>query len=322
MQFNPNTGEKLTKWRDLTTYYEEHYQIAIEWSLKPGKQIFLGDKKNRKCRFCGKTKPYVGFSNDAHCLPESIGNKSLFSYYECDVCNQAFGVGCENDFGNWSLPMRTMSRICGKNGIPTIKQGPNGVWRIDAHEKGLRLNIDQEEGFYEENEANRTLRFYLRRAPYRPVMVVQAMVKMALSIMPEEEMPNFQAALDWIRPGNTHTTMAAPTPFIYTFIGGPVASDLITVAVLTRRHDDLVTPYSFLLLMYGHEMLQMVIPSIEKDKHHYGKQMIFRRFPCFRDIGGSAPGNIKSMQLKFHTTELVRDDSFILDIQYEQKLHH
>jgi hypothetical protein len=139
-----------------------------------------------------------------------------------------------------------------------------------------------------DDEANKTLKLHLRRAPYRPSMVVQAMVKMALSIMPEEEMLNFQQSLGWIRPDNTLTRMVAPTPFFYTFISGPMASDLITVALMTRRNDDFVTPYCFLLLVYGQEMLQMVIPSIEKDRHHFGKRMEFRRFPCFRDEGAAA----------------------------------
>jgi hypothetical protein len=116
--------------------------------------------------------------------------------------------------------------------------------------------------------------------------------------------------------------MAAPTPFFYTFISGPMATDLITVAVLTRRNDSLVTPYSFLLLVYGHKMLQMVIPSIEKDRDHYGKRMEFHRFPCFRDEAGSVPGHTVSMPLSFHTTEFVRDGGIVLDIQYQQKLRH
>jgi hypothetical protein len=39
----------------------------------------------------------VSVLKEAHALPESISNKSLFTYYECDACNQAFGEGCEND---------------------------------------------------------------------------------------------------------------------------------------------------------------------------------------------------------------------------------
>ena len=135
-------------------------------------------------------------------------------------------------------------------------------------------------------------------------------------------MPNFQQALDWIRPGNLLTRMAAPTPFLYTFISGPVASDVITVAALTRQRDELVMPYCIFLLMYGHEMLQMAIPSIERDRHHYGKQMEFQRFPSFRNEGGAAPGSTVSMALPFCTTEVIRDGSIVLDMLYQQKLRH
>jgi hypothetical protein len=135
----------MSKWNDLVAYYEEHYQVAWARCLQPGDKIFLGDRENRKCRFCGKTRPEVSFRKEAHALPECIGNKSLFTYYEWDTCNQAFGHGCENDFGNWSLPMRTMSRICGKRGIPTIKQGPHDTWRIEGGPTGLSLSVDETE---------------------------------------------------------------------------------------------------------------------------------------------------------------------------------
>lgn len=299
----------MSKWGDLVAYHDECYQVVRIWSLQPANKIFLGYKENRKCRFCGETEPSVSFRNEAHALPECIGNKSLFTYYECDACNKAFGDGCENDFGNWSLPMRTMSRIRGKSGIPTIKQGPNGAWRVEEHPAGLMFSVNETEGFWTDDKPNKTLKLHLRRAPYRPAMIVQAMVKMALSIMPEEEMPNFQQVLDWIRPCTAPTPMAAPTPFVRTFISGPTAGDLITIALLIRRHDHLVTPYCQLLLLYGHELLQMVIPSIEKDQQHYGKQ--FRRFPCFRDEG--------STPLPSQSMEWIRDGSVVIDIQYDRK---
>jgi hypothetical protein len=302
----------MSKWGDLSVYYGEHYQIVQTFSVQPGKKIFLGNKQDRKCRFCRGTESSVSFRNEAHALPECIGNKSLFTYYECDICNKAFGDGCENDFGNWSLPMRTMSGIRGKSGIPNIKQGPNGAWRVEGDPAGLRFSVDETEGFWEDDKSNKTLKLHLRRAPYCPAMVVQAMVKMALSIMPEEEIPNFQQVLDWIRPGSSLAPMASPTPFVHTFISGPMASDCITVALLTRRHDHLVAPYCQLLLLYGHEMLQMVISSIEKDQHHYGKQMLFYRFPCFRDEG-------VSRMLLFQNMEWVRDGEIVIGMQYDSK---
>jgi hypothetical protein len=61
-----------------------------------------------------------------------LGNKSVESTYECDACNEIFGKGIENDLGNWSKPMRTLARIRGKSGVPTIKKtgdAPGWIWR-------------------------------------------------------------------------------------------------------------------------------------------------------------------------------------------------
>jgi len=49
-------------------------------------------------------------------------NKSLFTAYECDMCNDDFGKGIEQDLGNWSKPKRTMARIRGKSGVPTLNE--------------------------------------------------------------------------------------------------------------------------------------------------------------------------------------------------------
>jgi HNH endonuclease len=275
-------NEKITEWAELIAFYEHHYRPCVDWSFQPKDKIFLGDRTSGICRFCGKTQPEVTFRKEAHALPQAIGNKTLLTYYECDSCNLGFGQGCENDFGNWSLPMRTMARICGNNGIPTVKLGPEGAWRIERHADGLSLSLTETEGFYEDDPARNALKIHLRRSPYRPVMVVKALFKMALSIMPEEEMPNFQNTLHLIRPEMPIAPLKGPVPFFYTFIGGPIASDRITVVILIRKSDDFVLPYCFFVLMYGNEMLQIAVPSFEKDSQNFGKTMDIKRFPSFR----------------------------------------
>jgi hypothetical protein len=290
------------------------------WSVHPTDKIVLGNKANRTCRFCGNTEPEATFRKDAHALPESIGNKSLLTYYECDSCNHAFGVGCENDFGNWSLPMRTMARIRGKAGIPTVKLGPNGIWRVEGRPDGLGLSLAETEGFYEDDTDRNVLKIHLSRAQYRPVMVVKALFKMALSIMPEEEMPNFQHTLSSIRPDTPLAPMKGVVPFFCTFIGGSIASDRITVAILTRKEDEFVLPYCFFILMYGNEMLQIAVPSFERDHHHFGKTMDIKRFPSFRDKGGAAPGPTTWRVLPFQTAELVKDDTFTMEFAYQEKI--
>jgi HNH endonuclease len=49
------------------------------------------DKSKRVCRFCGRKQPDVTFKNVAHAISESLGNKKIILYEECDECNARFG---------------------------------------------------------------------------------------------------------------------------------------------------------------------------------------------------------------------------------------
>src|SRR5450631_3173336 len=103
---------------EALNFYASYYDLIGSWMLQPGKaETLLGADEYRHCRFCGGHPPMVSFRNDAHAIPEALGNGTLFTSYECDSCNQAFGQGIENDLGNWSKPMRTLSLIPGKSGV-------------------------------------------------------------------------------------------------------------------------------------------------------------------------------------------------------------
>ena len=52
----------------------------------------LKPKRERTCRFCGKAFGQTRFRENAHLIPDSIGNKDLFSDFECDHCNRFFGL--------------------------------------------------------------------------------------------------------------------------------------------------------------------------------------------------------------------------------------
>jgi hypothetical protein len=71
--------------------------------------------------------------------------------------------------------------------------------------------------------------------------------------------------------------------------------------------------------MYGHELLQMVIPSIERDQHLYGKKLDFPPFPFFPDDGSGVARQIQSSRLSFSTMDVVKNDSFNLEIGYQEK---
>jgi hypothetical protein len=209
-----------------------------------------------------------------------------------------------------------MARICGKSGVPTIKHDAAGELRIDGHPEGLEISVDQAEGFLDNDPATKTLTFHLRRGPYRPAMVVKTMIKMALSVMPKEEMCNFQQALTLIQPDNSSVVLAAPIPFFHTFVRGASARDRIVFAVMTRKRDDFIAPYAYVLLRYGNEMLQMVVPSPEKDGVLKGKNITLNPYPCTskEDHVGSS-----TELLPFVSIDFVRDEETIVAVSYGEQ---
>lgn len=110
----------------IVKYYESFYDLVhtIDFDEKSRLLIpkhgikTIGYSKNKKCRFCGRGENEVIFKKIAHVFPESIGNNTLASNYECDICNQYFGNTIENEYANFFSLYHSIIQIVGKSGIP------------------------------------------------------------------------------------------------------------------------------------------------------------------------------------------------------------
>ena len=71
-------------------------------------------KENRGCLFCFNHAPDVGFHKIAHAISETVGNKILVSYFECDECNTRFGELLEDSLGKYMLPFKMITQVYGK----------------------------------------------------------------------------------------------------------------------------------------------------------------------------------------------------------------
>lgn len=263
---------------EVLDFYRTNFDVLGQWKLQPGQKVVLGDKKApRVCRFCGKGKPEVTFRKVAHAIPELIGNKSIESAYECDPCNQAFGSGIENDLGNWSKPMRTFARIRGKNGVPTLKRGADGQgWRIEYDgASGFRITSYEKDPFFSVDEAKNKVSFKLARDPYTPVAVLKAFMKIGLTLLPPEEIGNFEHAIAWVRDPDHSIPFADKCPIMYHFQPGPMPDDVITASILRRKPEVTDQAYCYLVLSYGNEAFQVQIPS----KEHDGSSQTYSVYP-------------------------------------------
>ena len=263
-------------------FYDKHYvELDEPIFLEPGKKQILGSaERPRHCRFCGKDEPEVTFKHEAHAVPAAFGNTGLFSNYECDACNHLFGGGIENDLGHWTKPMRTLSRIKGRSGVPTIKKpGPENGWRIEYSGTGFQMKEYEGQPFFEVDEEAKQLRFELHRDTYIPVAALKGLVKVGLTLIPDVETQHFRETYEWIRDTDHSRNFVAKFPVFRTFIPGPMPSNRIVLVLMRRRADIDTVPYAFFTFAYGNHALQVFLPSISQDKCIDGKPLSLPPYP-------------------------------------------
>lgn len=313
----------MTTQDDALAFYEKHYDALEAWLLRPGDKVMLGDQQNRVCRFCRKAKPDVTFWKVAHTIPEALGNKSIESAYECDACNESFGQGIENDLGNWSKPIRTLARIRGKSGVPTIKKGGSAPgWRIEYGSSGFQITAYEDDPFFEINEASKTITFKLRRDPHTPVAVLKAFMKIGLTLMPEEEVGNFRHLMAWVRARDHSITFADQCPVLYAFQPGPMPNDQIAAIILRRKPGVAGYPYAFLVLGFGNEVYQVPLPSQQDDQAMSGQSFQIPTFPVPGSPDPDMYGPTRYGLLDLTGRELVRDSVMTIVVGYERSSHN
>lgn len=297
--------------KQAVKFYEKNYVNVIKpLFLCPGKQEDLGSDYNRICRFCEKDETKTKFDLKAHAIPELLGNKSIFSYYECDNCNQFFGSGIENDLGNWTKPSRTLARIQGKRGVPSIKKhGTEQVWRIDYDDDGFHIKDYENDPYFVIDEDQRQLKFILTRDVYTPVAVLKAFVKIGLTLLPQEELPKFKETLSWIRESNHTQPFVAKFPLIHTFRPGPMRSDLLVAMIMRRKESIVNLPYAFLVLGFGNDVYQVFIPCPQRDCTIHSKQLNILPFPIPSGLDTGKYGRARLKKIDLCGRQPVKGDT-------------
>ena len=260
-------NEKILK---LLTDLNINYLSPEVTILGIGEPIYLGNEDEGKCRFCKKSTPEVSFNKIAHAIPEFVGNKQLFSYYECDSCNSKFARLVETHMGDYMNIHNAVSQVKGKRGVPSYKQGGKKS-RIDMTTEGLRFQSfaeDSSEIFTIDEEA-KTITIEGVRATYVPVAVFKCLCKMALAIMDEKELAHFSHTLEWILEESHSESRFKLSNAIaaMTFSPGAMPFDFTRCYLLKRKadHSDNV-PYMIFMLEYGNYTFQIPLPLCTEDK--------------------------------------------------------
>ena len=193
--FNNLNIEKLKEWVNA---FHLDYEFKKAFSTESNEEIILGNRDNKVCRFCGKDESKTTFKNKAHVIPAFLGNIFYKSYYECDECNKIFGE-YENDLSSF-IGLRgflEQSDNIDKKRRRVFKK-PGSKAEMYPSKIGIVIR-DTNNEIFEEIEKGKWIKSKIYKNPYIPLYVYKSLVKMSLSVLPNEIIGNYKKTFEFIR---------------------------------------------------------------------------------------------------------------------------
>lgn len=212
----------------------EKYNVKVAQTDKRN-EIGPSRKSDRQCRFCHRTvRDGAIFKKEAHAIPTSIGNKLLKNNDECDECNEFFGRELEPDLTEILNIQRVFLGIEARGGRPN-PHFEGGHMRHDGN-----LMVVASKQFSE--DASGTLKINLGKGNREVVLqhFYRALAKIALSIIPDEHLPDLKETVDWVRYG---TGADKPLPKIAAAIVPLPPNPSAQMTLYLRRVNDSHLPH-------------------------------------------------------------------------------
>lgn len=318
-------------------YYEAFYDILRTPDFDDKSRVLkplhgmktIGYSKKKICRFCGKDENEVSFNKIAHAFPECIGNHVLASNYECDVCNEFFGDTIENEYANFFSLYHSIMQIAGKSGIPKCKykvpcdkRNENCVKycvEVSFKDNMPCIRKCREVGDEYLSFSGNSLTISKPVGRCCPIAVFKAIIKMAISVMPVEELPLFSNTIAWLGEREHFNFYENKKLLVrYKMIPGFHVTKYPCYALYRRRKDVWDKPYMLFNLTYGCYSLFVEVPGEVNNSYGFEfEKMPFPPIPFYTSNEGIWDLSEKeiskdakhSITLNFGSMEEVTDNS-------------
>ncbi len=274
----------ITPYDKMQKALERNYTCIVSYQIDNTKDICLDNGiKPRKCRFCGKTEMETSFDSVSHALPHLIGNRSLKSLYECDNCNKIVFSKYEEQFDAY---MRFYHALChvSRNGntVNSYKCNSKSKAGISVSEEWTDIYCCAGDGMSVlVNEKDKTITISGVRS-YHPLSVYKAVLKMALTVLPESFIDDFEDTLNWLMTSSTMLSYLNMSIRMYEGL-----QDFNGTCMIYKRkdnHRDNIPHYLF-GLKYNNLFIQIYIPLCKGDSSLKGPIQI-PLIPSQMDVDG------------------------------------
>lgn len=298
MDNNPNPNSFLEKYSLIS-------------SSNSFKEDFQGYKK---CKFCKEEEPKVSFKNTPHIIPELLGANNFVYLNECDECNSTFSK-YESHLAVFLRPYLTLNNVKGKKRTPEFhsrKDDKETITEIiSTKEQEREMYFNQNMDDFEIDETNKVIHVTFRKSPFKPLSVYKALARVAVSLLPEFQMPFYEHVCKWLKSNNDEFINFFPHCFITIMtrrkFREPLAL-LYKANELVRSNEEY--PDLALILGFANVVVQIFVPySVEFDRVHSDERtLVAEVFPAFAwdDLKKKSMVKIASMDLS--STQTIKQD--------------
>ncbi|HWD88291.1 MAG TPA: hypothetical protein VG367_09210 [Mucilaginibacter sp.] len=246
----------------LKIYEPYKYQGTLEGNRSEARYL---RKRTEECRFCKKRRVETTFGQETHLISRLIGNNLFYSHDECNECNELFNT-FETDLAASLGAERTFNHLHPTEKAPGFESGNRNIGIKKLANENVILHTKKE------NSNDIKIDFALGKAeismltqPYRLEFVYRAILKMALAVLPAEDIANYDLAFKFLLNPEAY-------PELDTFKKAIVTETTIVLArpfvQLYKRksgvHQSCYTEHVFCLYT-GYFMFQLSIPGYIED---------------------------------------------------------
>lgn len=221
------------------------------------------------CRFCKCDDPEK-FRKKAHTIPEALGNKWITSLDECDDCNIKYGR-YEEQLVKALRPILTLGGVKGKTGVPQTGRTRGSYIRHSNESGRRRISTCSQAELTDVLSKSSTPDNILLKIPvhiekFTPLLAYKALVKIAIALLPKEELKNFQKVVNWLDNDNDRNNQPPCIVGVsFALIGN--SPPLVSGVLYKRNSPNTQLPYMIFILCVGSICLQIRLKSDEYDNH-------------------------------------------------------
>lgn len=300
---------------ELSEILKDYNMLVTKRFKKEDNKEFLIDSTPNSCRFCGKSYPEVKFQNEAHTIPEFMGNKNLFSKFECDNCNKSLFSLFESEMANYMLPHNVISGTKSKNNKiskyklkeqPQIINGPEKIFISKVPDSVIK------------EATGDSLDIKIKTPSFIPEFIYRCLVKIGVSIVPEKNLDVYKNTISWLMDLNLESNVK---PFmLFSMYPFHIQTNEIACTILERKDECTKNfPHSIFFLSYNNFAFQTLIPYSLKEKIGVNLKAIPFVYPMTFDLNKNFEGMRSYNYIDLSSKEKTRNEIVTYTITGERQ---